>query len=272
MKIDCHMHTPLCGHAVGDPVEYVRSGAEQGLQLMTFTCHVPMSKESFGGPRIRMHVDQLKDYYQAINEARILGESLGIEVLCGIEGEVFPVASELDEMKELILSQPFDFVLGSLHHQLKIYKEWLIEQKLETDEAIVRDYFRHLTDAARSGFYHSMSHPDVIRIYGTIDSDSFIPENFEPEIRAFLKACAEEGTCMEVNTSGLSKGVYEVHPDPLILDWAKEEGVKLTIGSDAHHPDRVAQHFDKVLPLLKSKGFERLHYFRKGEEQSITLI
>lgn len=218
-----------------------------------------------------MHVDQLKEYYAAVNEARLLGESLGIEVLCGIEGEVFPVASELSEMKDLILSQPFDFVLGSLHHQLKIYKEWLIEQKLHTDEAIIRDYFRQLTDAARSGFYHSMSHPDVIRIYGTIDSDSFIPENFEPEIRAFLKACAEEGTCMEVNTSGLSKGVYEVHPDPLILDWAKEEGVKLTIGSDAHHPDRVGQHFDKVIPLLVSKGFDRLHYFQGGEEKVVTL-
>jgi histidinol-phosphatase (PHP family) len=271
MKIDCHMHTPLCGHAVGEPVEYVKSAADQGLDLITFTCHVPMFDESFGGQRIRMHVDQLEDYYTRVALARKEGEQLGVEVLCGIEGEVFPISSQLDKMKELILSQPFDFVLGSLHHQLKAYKLWIIEQKLETDEAIIRDYFRHLTDAARSGFYHSMSHPDVIRIYGTIDSDSFIPENFENEIRGLLKACAEEGTCLEVNTSGLSKGVYEVHPDPLILDWAHEEGVKLTLGSDAHAPARVGQHFDKVLPLLKSKGFDRLHYFKNGCENTVTL-
>ncbi len=271
MKIDCHMHTPLCGHAMGEPVEYVQSAADKGLDLITFTCHVPMSGETFGGQRIRMHVDQLQDYYTKVAQARELGESLGVEVLCGIEGEVFPVASALEEMKSLILSQPFDFVLGSLHHQLKSYKQWVIEQKLETDDAIIRDYFRHLTEAARSGFYHSMSHPDVIRIYGTIDSDSFVPEYFEPEIRGLLKACAEEGTCLEVNTSGLSKGVYEMHPDPLILDWAHEEGVKLTIGSDAHAPGKVSQHFDKVLPLLKSKGFEQLHYFREGCEYSAPI-
>ncbi|MBT5925162.1 MAG: histidinol-phosphatase [Verrucomicrobia bacterium] len=265
------MHTPLCGHAVGEPVEYVRSAAELGLDLITFTCHVPMSQESFGGPRIRMHKDLLNEYYGKVAQARKAGELLGVEVLCGIEGEVFPVASELDEMKELILSQPFDFVLGSLHHQLKAYKHWIIDQQLETDEAIIRDYFRHLTDAARSGFYHSMSHPDVIRIYGTIDSDSFVPENFESEIRGLLKACIEEGTCLEVNTSGLSKGVFEVHPDPIILDWAHEEGVKLTIGSDAHAPTRVGQHFDKVLPLLKSKGFKSLHYFKNGCEKTVTL-
>ena len=271
MKIDCHMHTPLCGHAIGEPLEYVRSAAVQGLDLITFTCHVPMFDESFGGQRIRMDANQLDDYYAKVDLARKEGERVGVEVLCGIEGEVFPVASSLEKMKELILSQPFDFVLGSLHHQLKAYKQWITEQNLTTDEAIIRDYFKHLTDAARTGFYQSMSHPDVIRIYGTIDSDSFIPGNFEPEIRKLLKACAEAGTCLEVNTSGLSKGVFEVHPDPLILDWAKEEGVKLTIGSDAHAPSNVGQHFDKVLPLLKSKGFDRLHYFKKGSENIVTL-
>ena len=54
-------------------------------------------------------------------------------------------------------------------------------------------------------------------------------------------------------------------------NWAKEENVKLTIGSDAHAPSNVGQHFDKVLLLLKSKGFDRLHYFKKGSENIVTL-
>ena len=37
--------------------------------------------------------------------------------------------------------------------------------------------------------------------------------------------------------SGLNKGVYEVHPDPIILKWAQEMGCKLTIGSDSHRPE-----------------------------------
>jgi histidinol-phosphatase (PHP family) len=265
------MHTPLCGHAVGKPVDYVNHAASVGLDLVTFTCHIPMSQASFGGPRIRMHADQLTTYYTWVNEARQLGETLGVEVLCGIEAEVSPMTEELTEMKELMRNEPFDFVLGSLHHQLSSYKTWLIEQRLESDASIIRDYFSHLTNAARSGNYHSMSHPDVIRIYGTIDSDAFIPSLFEEEIRTFLQTCASSGTCMEVNTSGLSKGVFEVHPDPLILDWAKEEQVKLTLGSDAHQPGRVGQHFDKVIPMLKEKGFDRLQYFSRGKEQTAFL-
>ena len=23
LRFDCHMHTPLCGHAIGDPIDYV---------------------------------------------------------------------------------------------------------------------------------------------------------------------------------------------------------------------------------------------------------
>ena len=76
---------------------------------------------------------------------------------------------------------------------------------------------------------------------------------------------------MEVNTSGLNKGDYRVHPDPLILDWAGELGVKLTIGSDSHQPGTVGQHFDRILPLLRDKGFAQLHYFRARQRQVLDL-
>ena len=76
---------------------------------------------------------------------------------------------------------------------------------------------------------------------------------------------------MEVNTSGLIKGVYEVHPDPLILDWAAPMGVNLTIGSDAHDPTSVGQLFGDVLPMLKSKGFEKLHYHCEGKRVAVPI-
>jgi len=271
MIVDCHMHTPLCGHATGSPLDYLKVGNQKGIHLMTFTCHIPMHQPSFGGQRIRMDRSQLEDYFQLVEEARKQGKACGTEVLCGIEAEVFPVAEELEEMKALLQAHPFDFVLGSLHHQLKAYHDWLEDRKVVSDEDIIRDYFKHLANAAQSGLYHSMSHPDVIRIYGTIDPESFIPQRFETEIRGFLKACATSGTCMEVNTSGLSKGVYELHPDPLILDWAFEEGVDLTIGSDAHAPENVGRHFERVLPLLYSKGFRSLHYFKGGKKHSTAM-
>ena len=46
-RFDCHMHTPLCGHAYGEPEEYVDQAASIGISLITFTCHIPMDGDGY---------------------------------------------------------------------------------------------------------------------------------------------------------------------------------------------------------------------------------
>jgi histidinol-phosphatase (PHP family) len=269
MMLDCHMHTPLCGHAVGLPVEYVRAAAERGLRLITFTCHIPMAAERFGGRAIRMEAGQMPEYLGMVAEARHVGEGLGVEVLCGIEAEVFPDPEIMAAMDTVLETVPFDFVLGSLHHPLPRYRSWLVEHGVARDADKIEVYFMHLQEAARSGRYHSMAHPDVIRIYGTVQA--FDPRAHEAVIRSFLRAVKEQDISIEVNTSGLSKGAYELHPDPVILDWASELGVALTLGSDAHRPESVARHFEQVLPLLRGKGFREVRCYRGGKAAMVPL-
>jgi len=269
MLVDCHMHTPFCGHAIGEPIEFAMAAMEKGLKLITFTCHIPMEWEAFGQAGIRMRRDQLDDYAAEIRETAEQMEPLGLEVLCGIEAEVFPDESHMHPMDEILAAYDFDFVLGSLHAQCQSYGQWLTKNKVKDDAMRVDSYFRHLIDGAQSGRYDSMSHPDVIRTYGVVNH--FDPSAHEEVIRAFLQTLADEDVCMEVNTSGLTKGAFEVHPDPMILDWAQETGVKLTIGSDAHMPGSVGQFFDSVLRLLAAKGFTELHYFRRRERVTIPL-
>lgn len=263
------MHTPLCGHAVGEPVEYAKVASERGIDLITFTCHIPMEWSAFGQEGIRMRHDQLDDYIALVRETAEAARPLGLEVLCGIEAEVFPDESQLEPMDEILAAHPWDFVLGSLHAQCQSYLSWLADHKVKSDAMRADTYFRHLIDGVQSGRYDSMSHPDVIRTYGVVAE--FKPAEHEDVIREFLQAIVEEDICMEVNTSGLNKGAYEVHPDPLILDWAAEMGVKLTIGSDSHRPESVGQHFDWVQAMLREKGFRDLHYFRGRERQRIDM-
>jgi histidinol-phosphatase (PHP family) len=269
MRVDCHMHTPLCGHAIGHPAEYAMMALEQGIDLITVTCHIPMEWSAFGQAGIRMRRDQLETYVAMVAEAAVCGKDLGVEVLCGIEAEVFPDERELLAMDEILHSYKFDFVLGSLHAHCASYLIWLRDNKVNDDAMIIDSYFRHLRDGVQSGRYDSMSHPDVIRTYGVVSR--FEPSEHEEVIRDFLGALVEEDVCMEVNTSGLNKGAYQVHPDPLILGWASELGVKLTLGSDSHQPGSVGQHFNRVLPLLRDKGFEQLHYFRGRERHAVAL-
>ncbi|MGF1482976.1 MAG: histidinol-phosphatase [Opitutales bacterium] len=270
MKFDCHMHTPLCGHAYGEPTEFVEQAARRGLGLITFTCHIPMDEAAaFGGPTIRMAKSRLDEYRQLIAKAAEYGEKLGVEVLCGLEAEVFPDPVLMAPMNQVLQAYPWDFIIGSLHHQLPIYRAWLRVRGYEQDREIIDTYFRHLAEGIPSRRYHTIGHPDVIRIYGTVEH--FEPADHEPAIRHFLNTLLDNDVCMEVNTSGLIKGVYQVHPDPLILKWAAAMGVKLTMGSDAHRPEQVAQHFEAVLELLRECGFEHIHYFRGGQRNAVKI-
>lgn len=268
-RVDSHMHTPFCGHAVGEPIEYAARAAELGIDLITITCHIPMRAAAFGQAGIRMDREQLDDYVALIDQTALEARALGVEVLCGIEAEVFPDETELEPMDAILAEYSFDFVLGSLHAQCQSYLDWLHKNKVKSDAMRIDSYFRHLKDGAQSGRYDSMSHPDVIRTYGVVRQ--FDPQPHEEVIREFLQAVVDEDMCMEVNTSGLNKGDFEVHPDPVILDWASEMGVKLTIGSDAHMPGSVGQHFDRIQPLLRDKGFQALHYFRGRQRVRIDM-
>ncbi len=264
------MHTPLCGHAVGEPEDYVDAAVEAGIDWITFTCHVPIEPESvFRGPGIRMGMAEYPRYREMIGRARVYGETRGVDVRVGIEAEVFPEESLLRDMREFVAGEDFDFVLGSLHHQLPGFGDWIEENGLDTDAAIIGAYFDVLARGAESGFYDSLAHPDLIRIYGTVEP--FDPREYADVIESFLDRVAETGVCLEVNTSGFIKGVFEMHPDPSILKMAAERGIGLTIGSDSHRPEQVGQCFERAYENLVSAGYDRVHAFRGRERFAVPL-
>jgi histidinol-phosphatase (PHP family) len=263
-RFDCHMHTPFCGHAVGEPEAYVRSAAGQGLDLITFTCHIPMDGPDFAQEGIRMRRKDLEGYKAAVASARKLGETLGVEVLCGIEAEISPDEAAMASMDSLLASESFDYILGSLHHMLPGFRQWLLDNGCTTDRDKIEAYFHCLGEGARSGRYNSIAHPDVIRIYSTLEN-GFNPAAHRPAIETFLDRVAATDVCLEFNTSGLIKGDYVLHPDPLITGWALERGIPFTFGSDAHHHDRVGHALDEVIDQFHPMGLDTLHYFRGGE-------
>ena len=263
------MHTPLCGHAVGEPLDYAKAAQVNGIDIITFTCHIPMDWEAFGQTGTRMQLVDLEHYMNMVRDASVEAKDFGVEILCGIEAEIYPDDSHMESMDIILSNYSFDFVLGSLHAHCPSYLQWLARNNVTSDPAKIDCYFKHLIEGVQSGRYDSISHPDVIRTYGVVQS--FDPSAHEAIIREFLQAVTEQDICMEINTSGLNKGDRLIHPDPLIIDWAGELGVKLTMGSDSHEPRRVGEHFDEIQPWLRSKGFTKLYYFRKRHRQRIEM-
>lgn len=269
--IDCHMHTPLCGHSRGEPEEFVASAVARRLEGIIVTCHVPMEIREFNpNGKTRMLRSQLEEYRQWVTRARVAGEQSGIEVRYGIEAEIFPDDSQLGVMKEILSSEPFDFVLGSLHHQLPGYRDWVKKNGATSPADIVRFYFKHLKEGFATGLYDSIAHPDVIQIYGTVPP--FDPRDFKEEICAVLDTVKQNNGCIEINTSGLHKGIYQYHPGPVILRWAAERKVDLTLGSDSHAPHYVGYYFSQLLPFLRDLGYKEVFSFKKRQKQAHSIL
>ncbi len=240
LALDSHVHTPLCGHATGTPCDYVHAAAARGIRHLTFTCHIPMADDGFGGPRIRMDSSQMPQYRSLVQEAAELGRTLNVEVLFGIEAEWFPEEHMLTAMDELLAAWPFDFVIGSIHPHLRIYKAWFARHGIVTDHDKARVYFEHVLAAAESRRYDTMAHLDIVRCYGTVEH--FDPASHEAAVREILQTLARLDVSLEINTSGLFKpGLKSLHPDPMFLQWAREYPLHYTLGSDAHAADQVGQ-------------------------------
>lgn len=232
------MHTELCGHAVWNPREYVAAAQARGVGRITYTCHVPMRNPLFGERSARMAQSDLPRYRDMVADARECGAQIGVEVLYGIEAEIFPDAAEMEAMDQLLAADSFDVVLGSLHHQLPSYRERIAGNGWTSDARIIADYFVALNQAASSGRYDSFAHPDLIRIDGTVTP--FHPSEYETVIREFRSAAAEIGT-------------------------------PFTMGSDAHRPEQVAHCFDRAYAELRAVGIGSTCYFRNGRKVEVSL-
>jgi histidinol-phosphatase (PHP family) len=118
-----------------------------------------------------------------------------------------------------------------------------------------RRYFEMLARAARSGLFDSLSHPDLVKIFG-----DRVAEFDYSEIADAIAAAA---VAVEVSTAGLRKPVGELYPHPDFLAACRERGVPVTLGSDAHSPDLVGRDFDRARELLRSAGYETVTVFER---------
>jgi histidinol-phosphatase (PHP family) len=257
MTIDYHMHTPLCRHAVGEPIEYARAAAAAGLEEICMTCHSPMPEWFDQWPR--MTRAELPRYVAMVREA---AEVAPVRLKLGIEADYFPGTEGY--VAEMLAEWPFEFVLGSVHVLNPQYRERF--RHLKPDE-LVDAYFDELAVAAATRLYDSISHPDLVKHLTPVD-----PLAHEPAIRRMLQAIREADICLELNTSGARKPeVGAFYPTAPILTWAAEMEVPITIGSDSHEPALVAFGWPEARQLLLQSGIRTVHRFTARQREPVSL-
>jgi histidinol-phosphatase (PHP family) len=162
-----------------------------------------------------------------------------------------------------------DYVIGSVHYlddwmfdhpdYKETYKQW------DNDE-LYEEYFDCITQAVKTGLFDIIGHFDLIKVFN-VRPNKDILELVNPVLEVIKK----HDQVIEINTNGLNKPVGEIYPERKILERAKELGIKVTLGSDAHSADRVGENLAKVRELLSDIGYKEFATFSGRERKMVDL-
>ncbi|MBV9451133.1 MAG: PHP domain-containing protein [Streptosporangiaceae bacterium] len=260
LPMDSHVHSEWSWDTPAE-ASMARS-CEQALGLgvpaVSFTDHLDFTAW-IGGDRIaeeglsadryrRMRPLDVEGYLAAIDDCR--QRYPGLRILSGAEiGEahLFNVSA-----KAVAGRASYDRILGSLHAvpldgQL-VAADYLFSHMPAAE--VMRRYFAEvLRLIAGSDLFEVLAHLDFPRRMWPPSAGPYEEKAFEAEYRAILKALADSGRTLELNTKSPLASVE-------LLGWWRDcGGMAISFGSDAHQPWRVGDKFKQAADIAEAAGF-----------------
>ena len=261
---ESHLHTPLCHHAIGLPGEYAAVAEKRGLRGIIVTCHAPMP-DGYSSP-YRMDIEDWATYLTMVEEAAEAWRGR-VDIRLGLESEYVP--GYLPWIESLHGRASFHHVLGSVHCQMHEYIETFFRDgSPDPWPEFQRTYFRHLAEAAETGLYDTLSHPDLVK---NMQPGEWNVPRILDDIRRALDRIAAAGMAMELNTSGLNKTIPEMNPGPAILREMNARGIPVVLGADAHKPSRTGAEYPRALDLLRAAGYKEVSFFLNRQRQGVPI-
>jgi histidinol-phosphatase (PHP family) len=199
--------------------------------------------------------DDVDDYCAFVREET--------DLRLGIEADF--VAGREERLAAFLEAREWDYVIGSVHFVRDAAVDlegptWEhVWGRGDSADRIWERYFATLAEAARSGLYDIMAHPDLVKVWGSARP---LPERdprryYEPAVEAML----EGGVAMEVSTAGLRKPAGELYPARALLEMAVDAGLPIALSSDAHVPDQLGFRYEEAVAALEAAGVRQLCVF-----------
>ena len=258
LPADIHMHSKLCGHAVGEIDEYVKQAIVLDLAAIGFSFHLPIRIPV----TYKVNVSREELDFLATEIERLRGTYGGrIPILFGGEADYLPGNER--EVADLAAAYPFDYLIGSVH----FIGDWAFDHLAEIARfdawdrrELYETYFRLVREAIRTGLFDVVGHVDLVKKFGhRLEGD------WSDIIAAVCDEARSHRQCIEINTAGFDKPVGEQYASEAIVRQAFGVGVPIAFGSDAHAPREVGRHFAQAVALARAAGYTSYASFRRRE-------
>jgi len=258
MTIDTDFHSHVCPSSAH---EMVGVAQKKGLRVLGISEHVFQMSE--GHPLLE-HMRQegpLLTFAAYTTQVYTAAQQLQFDVRLGLEVDFIPGKNE--HIQALLQGHDWDFLIGSVHEingeLFEVDKKWSPEQ----GETLWLRYFELLCAAVSSGYFSLVSHPVRMRV-----RNPHLPPTFDDELERLAAEAARHDVALEING-------FDVLTYPsLVRRLAKAcalQRTPISVGSDAHNPEGVAQAHQQTEVILREAGITRVRTWKQrvAEEYSI---
>jgi histidinol-phosphatase (PHP family) len=184
----------------------------------------------------------------------------------GIEMDFIP--GREDRIASLLDAHEFDYVVGSVHFlgdRAVDHDGYDVWEREGDAERVWGRYFETLAEAARSGLFDILAHPDLVKLWGDARP---VPDRdprffYEPAIEAI----AESGIAVEVSTAGWRRPAAEQYPSEAFAAMCVDAGASFALSSDAHRPEDVGYAYDRAVETMRGWGVNELAVFEHRQRR-----
>lgn len=150
------------------------------------------------------------------------------------------------------------------------YKEYF---KGREESACYREYFESILENLHA--FSEMDvygHIDYIVRYGPNQNKYYTYERYQDILDEILRTVIARGRGIELNTGGFHYGLGEPNPCRAVIRRYRELGGEIiTVGADAHGPEKIAYDFDKAAAILADCGFKYYTVFQNRKPEFVKL-
>lgn len=252
---DCHVHTNLSHDGISTFKEYIETSIEKNVDEITFTEHW----DDYTGLDTKLTMLDVSEYrkeYLKYKDDSILKTNFGIEI--GLQPDI------VDKVETMVKQYPFDFVIGSSHITCK--KDMAMDKSffsgLSRKEAYLKYFEEVFENIKLYNEFDVYGHIDYVVRYGGYSKKKIDYEEFSEVLDEILLLLIKKDKGIEVNTSGLRYNLGNPHPNFDIIRRYKHLGGKIiTVGSDTHKADDIANNFSIVFDILEDIGFKEIAFY-----------
>ncbi len=263
---DSHLHSDFSGDSRAPMEQMIQRGIALGLRTMCFTEH--MDKDIVtDGLSFEVDMEAYRKGFGALKE-KYQNE---IELLFGIEVGIEPRLRGF--LEEFVRAYEFDFVIGSSHIVDGIDPYYPVYYEGRTEEEAYRRYFESVLENLDAfADVDVYGHLDYVVRYGPNKNRYFSYEKYRDVIDPILEVLIGRGIGLEINSGGYKRGLGITNPCPeIIRAYRRMGGSLVTVGSDAHAPEQIADEFGRVREILLDCGFDCYAVFRERKPEFIPL-